>query len=57
MADAATQFKITYHERSAAGRLAMQLAAYLDRHPDAQRGLTTMCVGLGMGAAVLWERA
>jgi acetyl-CoA acyltransferase len=38
-------------------RLAMQLAAYLDRHPDAQRGLTTMCVGLGMGAAVLWERA
>ncbi len=38
-------------------RLAMQLAAYLDRHSDAQRGLTTMCVGLGMGAAVLWERA
>jgi acetyl-CoA acyltransferase len=38
-------------------RLAMQLATYFDRHPDAQRGITTMCVGLGMGAAVLWERA
>ncbi len=38
-------------------RLAMQTAAYLDRHPDAQRGITTMCIGLGMGAAVLWERA
>jgi acetyl-CoA acyltransferase len=38
-------------------RLAMQLATYFDRHPDAQRGLTTLCIGLGMGAAVLWERA
>jgi acetyl-CoA acyltransferase len=38
-------------------RLAMQLATYLHRTPDAQRGITTMCIGLGMGAAVLWERA
>jgi len=38
-------------------RLAMQVATHFDRHPDAQRGLTTMCIGLGMGAAVLWERA
>ena len=38
-------------------RLAMQLATYFDRHPDARRGITTMCIGLGMGAAVLWERA
>ncbi len=38
-------------------RLTMQLATYFDRHPDAQRGITTMCIGLGMGAAVLWERA
>jgi acetyl-CoA acyltransferase len=37
-------------------RLAMQVATYFDRNPDAQRGITTMCVGLGMGAAVLWER-
>lgn len=37
-------------------RLAMQVAAHFDRNPQAQRGLTTMCIGLGMGAAVLWER-
>jgi acetyl-CoA acyltransferase len=37
-------------------RLAMQVATYFERHPEAQRGITTMCVGLGMGAAVLWER-
>jgi acetyl-CoA acyltransferase len=38
-------------------RMAMQIATYFDRNPDAQRGLNTMCVGLGMGVAVLWERA
>jgi len=38
-------------------RMAMQIATYLERNPEAQRGLNTMCVGLGMGAAVLWERA
>jgi len=37
-------------------RLAMQVATYFQRTPDARLGLTTMCVGLGMGAAVLWER-
>ncbi|MFP5308995.1 MAG: thiolase family protein [Actinomycetes bacterium] len=37
-------------------RLAMQLASYFDRHDEATRGITTMCIGLGMGAAVLWER-
>jgi acetyl-CoA acyltransferase len=38
-------------------RLAMQLAARFEQDPDARRGITTMCIGLGMGAAVLWERA
>ena len=38
-------------------RLAMQLASYFERHPDARYGVTAMCVGLGMGAAVLWERS
>jgi acetyl-CoA acyltransferase len=38
-------------------RLAMQVATHFGRNPDARLGLTTMCVGLGMGAAVLWERA
>ncbi len=37
-------------------RLAMQLASYFDRHDDARYGITTMCIGLGMGASVLWER-
>ena len=37
-------------------RLAMQVATYFQRTPQARLGLTTMCVGLGMGAAVLWER-
>jgi acetyl-CoA acyltransferase len=37
-------------------RLAMQLAAGFERHREARTGITAMCVGLGMGAAVLWER-
>ncbi|MDX1659203.1 MAG: thiolase family protein [Nitriliruptorales bacterium] len=37
-------------------RLAMQLAHYFDTHENATRGITTLCIGLGMGAAVLWER-
>lgn len=37
-------------------RLAMQLASSFSRQPEARWGLTAMCVGLGMGAAVLWER-
>lgn len=37
-------------------RLTQQLAHWLDHHDDARYGLTTLCVGLGMGAAVLWER-
>ncbi len=38
-------------------RLAMQLAHYFTSHPEATTGITTMCIGLGMGASVLWERA
>ncbi|MGH8934592.1 MAG: thiolase family protein [Egibacteraceae bacterium] len=38
-------------------RLTQQLAHWLDHHEDARYGLVTLCVGLGMGAAVLWERA
>ncbi|MDH3520696.1 MAG: thiolase family protein [Myxococcales bacterium] len=37
-------------------RLTMQLAHYLDTHEEAKRGITTMCIGLGMGAAILWEK-
>ncbi|MGH3440814.1 MAG: thiolase family protein [Nitriliruptorales bacterium] len=36
-------------------RLAAQLAHRLDTHDDARYGITTLCVGLGMGCAILWE--
>jgi acetyl-CoA acyltransferase len=34
----------------------IQLAAQLAEHPEVRYGLTTMCVGMGMGGTVLWER-
>ncbi|HEX2029548.1 MAG TPA: thiolase family protein [Nitriliruptorales bacterium] len=37
-------------------RLAQELAHYFDRHDDARRGVTTLCVGLGMGCSILWEK-
>ncbi|HEX3957132.1 MAG TPA: thiolase family protein [Trebonia sp.] len=36
-------------------RLMTQLAAELAGRPEVRYGLTTMCIGLGMGGAVLWE--
>jgi acetyl-CoA acyltransferase len=32
-----------------------QLACGFEQRPDARYGLTALCIGLGMGAAVLWE--
>ena len=37
-------------------RLAMQLACRFDNDDSIRRGITTLCVGLGMGCTVLWER-
>jgi acetyl-CoA acyltransferase len=37
-------------------RLMTQLAAQFASHPDVRYGLTTMCIGLGMGGTVLWEK-
>jgi len=37
-------------------RLMIQLAAELAERPDVRYGLATMCVGMGMGGTVLWER-
>lgn len=37
-------------------RLAQQLAHYFDTHDDARYGITTLCVGLGMGCTAAWER-
>lgn len=37
-------------------RLTQQLAHWFSANPQARYGLTTLCVGLGMGCTVLWER-
>jgi acetyl-CoA acyltransferase len=36
-------------------RLMIQLARHFEAHPEVRYGLTTMCIGLGMGGTVLWE--
>ncbi len=36
-------------------RLMTQLARHFAERPDVRYGLTAMCVGLGMGATVIWE--
>lgn len=36
-------------------RLMTQLARQFEENPDVRYGLTTMCVGFGMGATVIWE--
>jgi acetyl-CoA acyltransferase len=44
------------HPLAATGaRLAAQLAYGLRESPDVRYGLTALCIGMGMGAAVLWE--
>lgn len=36
-------------------RLMTQLARQFEDHPEVRYGLTTMCIGLGMGGSVVWE--
>jgi acetyl-CoA acyltransferase len=44
------------HPLAATGvRLMAQLAYGLGQRPGARYGLTALCIGMGMGAAVLWE--
>lgn len=44
------------HPLAATGvRLMAQLAYGLGRRPEARYGLTALCIGFGMGAALLWE--
>ena len=46
----------TGHPLAASGvRLMSQLARQFEEHPEVRYGLTTMCVGLGMGGTVIWE--
>jgi acetyl-CoA acyltransferase len=44
------------HPLAASGvRLMAQLAYGLRERPDVRYGMTALCIGLGMGAAVVWE--
>jgi acetyl-CoA acyltransferase len=44
------------HPLAATGvRLMAQLAYGFEKQPDVSYGLTALCVGMGMGAALLWE--
>ena len=36
-------------------RLALNLARAFEEHPEVRYGITTMCIGLGMGGTVIWE--
>lgn len=46
----------TGHPLASSGvRLMNQLAREFEEHPEVRYGLTTMCVGMGMGGSVLWE--
>jgi acetyl-CoA acyltransferase len=36
-------------------RLALNLARSFEEHPDVRYGITTMCIGLGMGGTIIWE--
>jgi len=36
-------------------RLMTQLARHFETHPEVRYGLTTMCIGIGMGGTVIWE--
>ncbi|MBS2963083.1 thiolase family protein [Actinocrinis puniceicyclus] len=36
-------------------RLMTQLARQFEEHPEVRYGLTTMCIGIGMGGSVIWE--
>ena len=45
------------HPLAATGvRLVAQLAWAMQQRPSSRYGLTALCVGMGMGAALLWER-
>jgi acetyl-CoA acyltransferase len=46
----------TGHPLASSGvRLMTQLSRHFAAHPEVRYGLTTMCIGLGMGGTVIWE--
>jgi acetyl-CoA acyltransferase len=48
----------TGHPLASSGvRLMTQLSRQFAERPDVRYGLTTMCIGIGMGGTVIWENA
>ena len=46
----------TGHPLASSGvRLMLQLARQFEEHPEVRYGMTAMCIGIGMGGAVIWE--
>ena len=46
----------TGHPLASSGvRLMNQLARQFEENPDVRYGMTAMCIGIGMGGAVIWE--
>ncbi len=46
----------TGHPLASSGvRLMTQLARQFEEHPEVRYGLTSMCIGIGMGGTVIWE--
>ncbi|MEP7034222.1 MAG: thiolase family protein [Actinomycetota bacterium] len=46
----------TGHPLASSGiRLMTQLARQFEENPDVRYGLTALCIGIGMGGAVIWE--
>ncbi len=46
----------TGHPLASSGvRLMTQLSRQFAERPDVRYGLTTMCIGIGMGGTVIWE--
>ncbi|MGN6245349.1 MAG: thiolase family protein [Motilibacteraceae bacterium] len=46
----------TGHPLASSGvRLMTQLARQFEEHPEVRYGITTMCIGIGMGGTVVWE--
>ena len=33
----------------------LNLARSFEEHPEVEYGLTSMCIGLGMGGTVIWQ--
>ena len=36
-------------------RLILNLVRGFEAHPEVRYGITTMCIGLGMGGTIIWE--